>query len=623
VVYLQVRSDFPDPLRVDEVIVTYVPFVPPMMTGLGVTSPTVGAAAYAHGGQSATKAQGSFDCIPLPECFSENEEGRGIVLVPGEQVLPLSFKPPSCSEYVLGEVVIRMGGVVFTESVVSDVNKLHPFFSSNVLVLVSPPTEALSLRPFAPAFSPVDQVDTVGIRIDAEPGDVVESLFVRVWSKPDGYADTTDVAGTAEPLRVFGAVLELALPGRWAIGGFATDGCNSSLSVDLKHDGILINKFPVATGANVIVPFKALSATLTTSEAWNDSMRQKYQITFLVEGTVVRNSCTIDFKSTASCSTVIGTGLSFQQFPTELFGEDYFCQCVVTNISPVPWTLLPFAVAQTSTSPASPAMRRFILAAGEEESGPPLLNKEGVLLQPMDSYYAGIHLALAKEEVVTSEQPSPPGAKKKNRSFTATVPAIAPDTSYAKVVAQPPTSATEIVAGALPLEIVFPARRACGTVLQEEEAGSGGDTAWIAQTLDYYDKTVFETHVSVQKPFSGELSGGAAERACSSLDCRVSVEVDRSAKGHVTVGEPVTCTYTLDVIYPTSSLLAVAWQQSQQLSLGLSSREEGNWMAIGKTHRQFSCSPAVRPLQMLHVCVYTCDVLYFTCRISRFRYRCS
>lgn len=425
-IFLRVTSSLPAPIEVDELCVTYAPFKPfavhevaqqqstsPQGSNRGAENASVAnpspfkteALSLKQGrdwhprsiNTNTTKMTddgfppsssmglgvGRFLCRPLEGHYHPSTEDTSVnkvLLQPGEQMLVLHFAPTSCGEFAPCAVKIRVGNVEFLTTIVSDLNKLHPFFNKHSVVNVTVPKEVLDLRAFAPTFSPRGHQDLGGLSIKPQPHDKLLSLFVYIHAAPVteksllpqhsdsleketpelGSSNSSSLNAKAEVGRDCAAMglvtqtaseftssansnrthktsVEVESPKNWTFQCLLEGECVTNHSiVSIQNGGLLMEDLPESSLVHLKVPYKS-SALIDTKSTDIDH----FALSFCAEGTLIRNHCTIDFEMQVEKRLYVGQPLVITQHTTELFGNQYYSQCLLQNICPLPISVYP------------------------------------------------------------------------------------------------------------------------------------------------------------------------------------------------------------------------------------------------------------------------------------------
>lgn len=212
-----------------------------------------------------------------------------LTLHPGEQSIPFVMQPIRSGEFNLMQINIRIGSLVFTESLqCSSLADVRDFFSVHALICVDEPAHILNLDVVAPSFSPLAERDFLYLNFQTEDGDIL--LDTQVSSTDVGVEDSENWIATCQPSlstwsTVANAKTSLQLP---------------QVSGSTKH-------------VQIQIPFVATAAKGKDDESEaihtssnNASALQNVDLSLNIKGILKRGGCMIPFHMTKTCSICIG-----------------------------------------------------------------------------------------------------------------------------------------------------------------------------------------------------------------------------------------------------------------------------------------------------------------------------
>lgn len=428
---LRLTSFFPTDIAVDAITITYSPFVPVTSGNMSV---------------------GSFDC--------DVEDIASHVIQPGQQLIPFVFNAPSVGEFVPSRICIRMKCIEFVETIASDLNVLYPFFEKHVLVSVMPPKDALQQSVHVPQFTPVTQPDTMKLCFQLQPDDHLTSLQIRVSS-----------AEIKQQTSSFTSQLEIYGPSAWNVT------YPRVVASYMKNDGLFIEEMSHADEMEIIVPFVVQA---NVDEVAQES-RVCYTIEFHLEGVLTRNQCTMDFDVSASATISSGRALLISQLSTRQIGEMVYNQYKLTNISPIPWKILPYK------SSVVPIQHSTLVLCNSLP--------EDIILPPGDDYFIALQLKYRGGQML------PPVPDKRGAKF-----------GYTTMLPREPQRVELFV----PATVLFQYKRAV------QDSGS------------LFNGTLFEAPVVVTKPAESSI--------LYRINYTIETKCDASS---VTTGDRIKCEYLI------------------------------------------------------------------------------
>jgi hypothetical protein len=699
VIYLRVTSEFPHPIEVDDITVTYTPFYP---SQFGSPSPSSASPSQTNSppfsSSSSPHRSSPFDCKPLPSLRNSNNK---FILHPHDQFLELLFSPRSCGEYMLQKIVIRVGEVLFEKYLThSDLNRLQqPFFSANIFITVTAPTQVFEVKTLVPTFTPMNQKDSFGIQIKTRPNDGIDSLFVKL-SMPQSMSpmatlgtgggggivsrDTNDL-GSSRPevpmampqlskdtnfyesssstqrglggnalnsntstttstttttkmrssshsgpqtLRINASTpsFELSPAVSWIVKCLKYSSSSSSPPedecpedsltliptlhsphIELKVDGLLITNLSNTQELNLLIPFSFLLPSPPSRV-----LPQRYNLKYSLQGTLTRNKCVIEYEMSDSLTLLGGEQISIDQIPTELYGHGYFCQFIFTNQTKQSLRLLPY-----ETSPYLLACNHYEIhdpntssTTNTEHTSTLLPSQgippEGIIISSSQKYYLGVYLEY-HGAVLPPARPLP----RTTQSF------INPQSVQETMKKESERIQQILSAPPKLVELILSFQR--HTVGGSDSVDKGRQQLMPLTSPDeYFNESLFKYSLTVSPP---TVSPPALVPILKyDYHLHITVQPQRPSSARVTdseeeeeapavlmIGEPVTCIYSLRVIYPPDSPLhpsSTAMESSSgkklclcvDASVGVSTKSSSpsdKWMVLGRTTRQVFCSSEV------------------------------
>lgn len=582
---LLVRSQFVDCVEFDSVTLVYCPFVP--SSKVSSTSAVSVAESFSPLSISSMPPS-SFECHPAPSAF--NERGK-IVIRPGVQQIALEFTPPLVGEYVPLRLTFCLGLLSFLDIYDSDLNNLLPFFASHTLINVAVPTDLLAVQARAPPFTPFEQPDSLQLRLKMHESDSISDLMLRV-SSALVVLGSDSVAPASKP-KSPGTEMDLYGPSAWSLAS-ARDTTPNPPRTLVKQDCLFMPNIPGSSDFNVMVPFKILAPMLSGHNNFISDVSRaadsqvKYLVTFHLEGVLYRSGCVIDFECSTSCEVFAGVAISVDQSAHTLFGKEYFCQCVLTNISPLPWRILGYYVSGKPSAEED----AYVLQANKQSSGQTeqadasstQLEAEDIVLHPGEVYHTGLSLAYRK--------------RSKSQSFLSNGGLLRYQSApSAKTVEKVPPSTLPV-----PLQLAFKLRRAssemtsalysmslrsCCDFGQRHMLDRGNDTS-DAHGVDvetYFDRSLFEFVCAVALP--------RVSPAVHSHNFVVEAVVQNGPRDGLVCGEPISCHYKLRVVFPPEVVVDGSPRSPSALRVVAMIAFDGNWVTCGTVSRRLSLSFSV------------------------------
>ena len=379
-IFVKISNNFPEEMAVDDICVEYSQFAPVVhgrepdtlatSSLLGDDQNAAGGPQHDDGRETVVSSNTkTFLCYPFEEYYNKNHK---IVLQPGTSVIGLKFAPPCCGEFSPVEMRIKLNSTVtFVQHTASDLNKLHQYFENNLLVDVVSPNDALKVVPFPHTFSPVGHHGTCGLTLVPEATDVIKSLTIHAncvsrATRPahnelvkkrkksislvaDALTDATD--GVVPPMPD-PQYVQLSTAKDWTYSCQHYDPDNSEAlilpTISSQACGLTLLNMPQHTTSTLRIPFETVLPNDFDNLEFED-----YDIILTIQGNMSRNGCVMDFELQVEQLITIGDPLFIAQSSTEMMGNDYFLQCVVRNISFIPWLLHNFTIDDT-TPPTTP-----------------------------------------------------------------------------------------------------------------------------------------------------------------------------------------------------------------------------------------------------------------------------
>lgn len=624
-VYFSITNHFPATILAKSVSIVYSPFIPvtvgssetTAVTSSNVITDTQILKTNSHGiGGSSGIGKKSFVCVPYPEYF--NEENM-IVLQPGVTIVGMHFAPPCCGEFAPSEMNIQLNtSVTFVQKIIFDMNKLHPFFDHNILMDVVSPKQAVNIQPFPSTFTPIGHADVGGIFIIPKPADTITSMFIHAQcvAKRDRDAfnsmertrkdsislvsdrmSTATIAAVSAPATTSTSAsaalgqteasqqsgnshfttpsfqcVTLHAPKQWLFhcAPNSSDGSNVIDAQDLdpnivvQNGGLLITQLPTNVIANLKVPFHTTRPDACVFDCFEV---EEYDVIFAVEGQLIRNGCEMSFELQVEQTISVGDVFDISQESTELFGSEYFSQCVLRNISTIPWTLHNFVSSSPSSSPSS-----VVVAMGEEETPPGIGTAAFALVEELDDHKADTwkEVKVAETGVILMPGEAFHVAMHLRRTGDVRVD----------------SGAVACLAGSFPIQRCFN-----GCSPQEEERKGKHDSLDILlanSIYKFYNTTMFMQAVSVCRPQVSPLvySLDYQLRAFESTT-PPSPSLAPGEQSAYAIGEPIPITYELDVLFPADSPTV------QAVILVLSFACNQDWAVLGKTTQIVHCAAEV------------------------------
>lgn len=670
----------------------------------------------------------SFECRPIDIYKNESKKYR---LESGDQVLELLFSPLAVGEYMLQKIVVRVSGVFFEKHLSTDINRLQSFFSSNILVSVTPPTRVFQVETHVPSFTPINQKDNFGLTINAQPNDRIETMFVKFsiqsalsLSSPSSSSnnsnikhiqsrDTNDIGFRIDSLNVpftskdtnfyenpqsnrpsslnlsksklsssttassttstttlttntnttnnttntttnttipnnqnvlvrgnsYGGtvnsslvdssinsngisttssstlttttlapgslsislnspIFEMSSPNSWIVKcvKFISNDSSALLPVshnsrvDLKTDGILITELSNTQQLNLVIPY---NLSLPTPQY--PILPQPYTIKYSIQGTLTRNSCLMDYEMSDSFLILGGEQLLIEQNTTELFGDEYFCQFILTNISKNILKLLPYQISSYQTN-----INHYEIIIDEENISIP---SSGIILLPNHKYYIGIKLKFVKAILPITSTNSRQSSLKhsflypNNNQENSTKL----NEKYQSILSQPPKL----------IDIIFPVQR---YYVKSEYKGINlifNNLLPLFNSEEYFNQTIFSYSLTINSPQVLLPSIEPLLKIDYSLNIELTSDnIDDNNNNnnsslisqHLRHGEPIMCIYTLKLIFPTSTspisstLSPNIYNLCLKLDIGRNHFNQSvanKWMALGITTREVTCTTDV------------------------------
>ena len=552
---MNIVNNFPETVSASQISLKYSPFSPTVVHGLQhdvpAPSPSLGESTSCDIIEGNNSERG-FECFPFQEHYNcENE----IILQPGRNCIGMKFVPPCCGEFAPSEIRIQLpSSVTFCQGIVSDLNRLHHFFERNVLVEVATPKSVLNIHPFPATFTPLTQNDVGGLIILPEASDNLLEVIIhaqcvskknrtaynehvitrqssvsrvsdRASSLANVYENTEKDFKTMEFSKAAGKQVVLDSASSWILQNHSEGAALHNIDINALNEGIVIKNLPRDTRVCLLVPFN----TREFSDC-EMSMCEEFDLIFSICGKMIRNGCSIEFNEQVEQLLTVGNPVDLTQESTELFGDEYFCQCVLRNVTAIPWIIHDF-------NPSAPLadeneIRMFTLVKREDEAMNETFLPEVTLLHPGDSLSFAMHL----RKETSSECKSLSG--------------------------------------------FFPIQR-CHHLGEEADAPESGQITLPIYEL--YNATIFEKSIQLCPPKKSPLT--------YSLDYSLTAFVDVTFKTdelrHL-VGEYIPVKYELKVIFPESEHSSLA-----SVILLLSFSCTPTWAIVGKTSSVVECTPQV------------------------------
>ena len=554
----------------------YTPFVPVAVHGLqtehsSMTPPLIPEEHSATGNKT-------FVCVPFPEYYNSDQM---ITLQSGVTIIGMQFTPPCCGEFAPSEITIKLNSAVtFVQTIVSDLNQLHPFFNQNMLIDVVSPKKALQIEPFPSTFTPIGHADLGGIFIVPESTDTVQSICIQAHcvSKKDRAAYNTEersrkdsISLVSERISTLSTVggftdsvaqheshlsipsfqhVALDAPNTWVFQCEANESDTESHgkpTVVVQKGALLITDIPQNMMAKLKVPFQTQQLD---EYDFHHSEVEEYDIIFSVEGKLIRNGCAMDFEFQVEQSISVGQAFNISQESTELFGNEYFSQCVLRNISAIPWQVHQF-VASPISSAAPPSAFALVeeLAICEADKDNESqwkevsTNAKSFILYPGEYFNVAMHLKRIYDE--------------------STVDSVA--VSY--------------------LTGIFPIQR-CHNINSDNETQETERAHLATSVYELYNNTIFNHTIAVCPPLISPLvySLDYQLRAFVSPNATTTTTPATEELSMRTLGEAIPVTYELDVIFPSASATL------ETVILVLSFACTQDWAVLGKTTSVVHCS---------------------------------
>lgn len=699
-IYLKITNNFPEMILAESVSIAYSPFAPVAVRGGLPTEQhssssssssfpeetnmnmDINAAADSTSSTTSTASgdNKSFFCFPFPDYFNEDDV---ISLQPGVTIIGMQFTPPCCGEFSPTEINIKFNSSVsFKHTIVSDLNKLHPFFDENMIIDVISPKKALKIQPFPSTFTPSGHSDVGGIFIIPEPTDTLKSIFIHAQcvSKKDRVAFNTEkrtrkdsislvsdrmstmsvststsapVAHTdtyttppqdsnqSIPVLSSSASLQqvvLDAPKKWVFQCVSNDDDTESSenpNVVVQKGGLLITNIPQNVTLNLKTFFHTSQLQLTDNTDSNPCDVDECDLIFSVEGQIIRNGCMMGFELQVEHDITVGLALDISQETTELLGTEYFAQCVLRNISFIPWKVHDFVtgagsgITQINNNKKNnkngvAGVASFVLvkdfdksmtcdtdndnesdseghwkevaAINNMEEKEEKDDDDGFILYPGDCFHVAMHLRQARGGLNTDMD-------------------MGMDVGIGMN-----SGAIQLLRGVFPIQRCYDCitRGAGGeggggdndnTHINSHKYGARDDIANEMKIYEFYNTTLFEHSLAVSPPRISPLVYSLdyqlrAFEAPSPTFSSSTASLTGSEESSVvyTLGEPIPVTYELDVIFPststptstsTSGSTSEPASSSMCVILVLSFTCTHDWAVLGKSTRVVHCSSQV------------------------------
>lgn len=528
VIKLRLKSYFPGKIEIDSLVLTYGPFIP------------VGSGSFV------SNLIGTFDCMPPPQSLNENGK---IDVVPGEQLIPMLFNPPSIGEFVPLKLAIHVGNIIFIENFSPDINKLYSFFNAHTLVNVNPPSNVLHLQALTPRFSPVNQIDNLQIHINVHSEDTILNLALTLDSKDQiEQSDQDNTSSSRNGSQVIKTALDLSNIQDWNFYNYST-----RVNSTINKESVLLGNLNGGSTLVGILPFK-----VTAGETLLENMNTQYNLTFRVNGMLKRNNCTMEFEAMCSCTVTAGWVVSVSQLPSVGFGKEYFCQCTVRNISSVPLQLLPFKASKLLDTEDS-----YGLVA--DNSIQELL-VEPVILLPNEHFFFGLHLGFFKK-TADPQKNKIKGAQAHSGGIFSKYQ-IAYD-SYGKKINNPDSVASPDGDQTVNLK---PSLQQISIMMQRAEPTqiNGNHDPHVDSATHKFNESCFEHTVKILPPADSILLYRV------DYHLQTSLINESNASSSFVIGRPILCKYEIKAIFPPESQ-----HKNTQLQTKITILSSTSWITLG------------------------------------------